>query len=64
MFHFTIGFSFLFILLIPIGFFMVSLVYLTGEELRKNHYHKQHMKSKKATKVEDIPRPERIRVVK
>lgn len=61
MLHFSIGFAFLMLLLIPIGFFMISLIYLTGEELRKKNQ-TQHKNSDPVT--QNISKTEKLRVVK
>ncbi len=62
MLQFLIGFAFLMVLLIPVGIFIASLIYLTGQEMRKNYTHKPMKRQR--TEVEEIPIKERLRVVR
>ncbi|MBM7614732.1 hypothetical protein [Alkaliphilus hydrothermalis] len=62
MLQFLIGFAFLMVLLVPIGFFILSIIYSLGEELR--HDASSKAKKKPSVQVAKIPVRERIRAVK
>jgi len=62
MLQFLIGFAFLMVLLVPIGFFILSIIYSLGEELRTEASNKG--KNKPAVQVREVPVRERMRAVK
>lgn len=62
MLNYWISVSFLILLLIPIGFFQISLIYLTGQQMRKNP--NQNTIKSKYEVIDDIPQKQRLRIVK
>lgn len=62
MLQFLIGFAFLMVLLVPIGFFILSIIYSLGEELRQEASNKA--KKKPSVQDTEIPVRERMRAVK